>query len=347
MTWKSWLQGTTAAGLIVFSSACTAHWVVASQPEPQPSGYAVVDPPPEPVEVIPPRPGVHYVWVKGHWMWRAPVEQYQWAPGHWLYTGQDERARDEHGDRDDHGEQARGDNDARRGDRDHYVEDVHSHGHPPRDRAERVPPAPGRDYTWINGRWVWHQPVRAYEWEAGRWERPARVGRTDEPGRTGHERPGDNNGNGRGNNGHQPDSNGRGAENKPTEPQGQAVDTHPMIRPVHPVEMRPVDPSVPGTKPVIDGGDPQPIAKHPTSANGHAAVMVYATKQPPHDRIEKVPPRPHADAVWMAGHWDWRVNEYRWSPGHWVKPEAGFHAWTPGHWAHEARGWYYVEGNWR
>ncbi len=443
MTWKSWLQSATAAGLIMFSSACTAHWVVASQPEPQPSGYAVGDPPPAPVEVIPPRPGVHYVWIKGHWTWRAPVQEYEWAPGHWQYTGQDEYARHEHA-RDD-------DDDARRGDRDHDMENVHVYGRPPRDRAERVPPAPGRDYEWVKGRWVWHQNVREYEWERGRWERPARVGRTDEPGRTAHERPanepgrgandhesehngngrgaqgqpgdnngrgaqghegdnngngrgaqgqpgdsngrgaqghqgdnngngrgaqghqGDNNGNGRGAQGHQGDNNGngrgaqgqpgdsngrgaqghqgdnngngRGAQNHPTEPQGHAVDTHPMIRPVHPVETPPVNPSVRGTKPVIDNGDPTPIAKHPPNARGN--VVVYATRQPPHDRLEKMPQRPAPDFVWIGGHWAWQNSKYVWIAGSWNKPQAGFHSWAPGHWAHEARGWYYVEGHWR
>ncbi len=396
MTWKSWLQSATAAGLIICSSACTAHWVVASQPEPQPSGYAVSDPPPAPVEVIPPRPGVHYVWIKGHWAWRAPVQQYEWAPGYWQYTGQDEHARGEH---------ARDDDDARRGDHDHYGENVHVYDRPPRDREERIPPSPGRDYDWVKGRWVWHQDLREYEWESGRWERPARVGRTDEPGRTAHERPAnepgrgagdhhpDNNGNGRGAEGHQGDNNngngrgaeghqgdnnngngrgaeghqgdnnngngrgaeghqgdnnngnGRGAQGQPAEPQGQAVDTHPMIRPVHPVEPRPVNPSVRGTKPVIDNGHPTPTANHPPNARG--TVVVYANRQPPHDRIERMPVRPAPNFVWIGGHWAWQSNNYVWIAGSWNKPQAGFHAWTPGHWVHEARGWYYVEGHWR
>lgn len=33
-------------------------------------------------EVIPARPGAHYVWQRGHWRWTGA--QYVWVPGRWL-----------------------------------------------------------------------------------------------------------------------------------------------------------------------------------------------------------------------------------------------------------------------
>ncbi|HEX8726337.1 MAG TPA: hypothetical protein VF737_13200 [Gemmatimonadaceae bacterium] len=383
MTWKSWIRSSAAAGLIMISSACAAHWVVASQPAPGPSGYAMGDPPPAPVEVIPPRPGVDYVWITGRWVWAAPAQEYEWAPGHWQYTG------DEH---------ARGDHYDHRGDHDHDVEDVHVYGRPPRDRDERIPPSPGRDYEWVRGRWVWYQTAREYEWEPGRWARH------DGNGRGADEHHGDNNGrgnngndhadngndhgnNGRGNNGNdhanngndhgnngrgnsgndhagngndhgnngnQPDSNGRTAHPRPAEPTaptGHAVDTHPMIRPVPPEtrpvppETRPVEPPTRMAKPIIETGDPQPIAKHP--GGGRGTVVVYANREPPHDRIEKPAPQHDPGTVWVGGRWVWQNNNYVWTPGRWMRPQAGFRTWVPGHWAHEAQGWYYVEGYWR
>ena len=347
MTWKSWIRSSAAAGLIMVSSACAAHWVVASQPAPGPSGYAVGDPPPAPVEVIPPRPGVDYVWITGRWMWAAPAQEYEWAPGHWQYTG------DEH---------ARGDHYDHRGDHDHDVEDVRVYGRPPRDRDERIPPSPGRDYEWVRGRWMWHQTAREYEWAPGRWQRNDHQGRGAESNDHGNNGRGNNgndhadNGNdhgnnGRGNNGNdhasngnQPDSNGRTAHPRPAEPTGHAVDTHPMIRPVPP-ETRPVEPPTRMAKPIIETGDPQPIAKHP--ANGRGSVVVYANREPPHERIEKPTPQQDPGSVWVGGRWVWQNNNYVWTPGRWMRPQAGFRTWVPGHWAHEPQGWYYVEGYWR
>jgi hypothetical protein len=43
--------------------------------------YVVRQPPAERVEVITARPGVEYVWVKGHWGWRR--NDYEWIPGRW------------------------------------------------------------------------------------------------------------------------------------------------------------------------------------------------------------------------------------------------------------------------
>ncbi len=37
---------------------------------------------------------------------------------------------------------------------------------------DTVPPPPGPNYVWVEGRWVWHANKQKYEWEPGFW-RPA------------------------------------------------------------------------------------------------------------------------------------------------------------------------------
>jgi hypothetical protein len=32
-------------------------------------------------------PGPAYVWVGGHWNWRAPIHQHVWVPGVWRPRG--------------------------------------------------------------------------------------------------------------------------------------------------------------------------------------------------------------------------------------------------------------------
>ncbi len=46
---------------------------------------------------------------------------------------------------------------------------------PPDTRAaprDTVPPPPGPNYVWVEGRWVWHAEKQKYDWEPGFW-RPA------------------------------------------------------------------------------------------------------------------------------------------------------------------------------
>jgi hypothetical protein len=51
-----------------------------------------------------------------------------------------------------------------------------------------------------------------------------------------------------------------------------------------------------------------------------AGCAVYTRPAPPALRVEVQPVRPHAQAVWMAGHWQWSRWHHRhvWVPGHWV-----------------------------
>ena len=75
------------------------------------------------------------------------------------------------------------------------------------------------------------------------------------------------------------------------------------------------------------------------------APATYVKDAPPTLKPEPIPPRPHANAVWIGGQWTWQANHYTWTPGHWeAKPRAD--AWVPGHWQKTGRGWIWVEGRW-
>lgn len=79
----------------------------------------------------------------------------------------------------------------------------------------------------------------------------------------------------------------------------------------------------------------------PTSA------LVEVPYPPPPARVELVPEKPHADAVWIDGEWVWQGRRYAWKPGRWVIPPPGasFAPWVT---ARGAMGTLYLaEGTWR
>ena len=54
------------------------------------------------------------------------------------------------------------------------------------------------------------------------------------------------------------------------------------------------------------------------------------TAPPPPARVELVPPRPDAAALWIDGEWTWRRQRWAWMPGRWVDapPGATFSPWA-------------------
>lgn len=52
---------------------------------------------------------------------------------------------------------------------------------------------------------------------------------------------------------------------------------------------------------------------------GGWAMGCATAPPPPPPKIEIRPARPHARAVWVAGHWQWKGkrNGHVWIPGHW------------------------------
>lgn len=41
---------------------------------------------------------------------------------------------------------------------------------------------------------------------------------------------------------------------------------------------------------------------------------------PPVARVERVPPQPYRDTVWIDGGWEWSGRDYAWRDGRWVLP---------------------------
>jgi hypothetical protein len=69
---------------------------------------------------------------------------------------------------------------------------------------------------------------------------------------------------------------------------------------------------------------------HPTFTPQPTTALVQVDQAPPPARVELVPPRPVALAVWVDGEWIWRRGRWAWLTGRWVTPPAGakFSAWV-------------------
>ena len=86
---------------------------------------------------------------------------------------------------------------------------------------------------------------------------------------------------------------------------------------------------------------------HPTYVAQPRDALVEVSRPPPPARVESVPPRPDAKAVWLDGEWTWRRGRWAWLIGRWVVPPPGasFSPWV------FVRGLdgslYYAPGVWR
>ncbi len=71
----------------------------------------------------------------------------------------------------------------------------------------------------------------------------------------------------------------------------------------------------------------------------------YATIAPPRRHRERRTERPDADAVWVAGYWDWQGAQWAWVPGRWDHPE-NRGAWVQPRYMREGDGYRYEPGHW-
>jgi hypothetical protein len=87
--------------------------------------------------------------------------------------------------------------------------------------------------------------------------------------------------------------------------------------------------------------------RHPAYAPQPGSALMEVTAPPPPARVEMVPARPTADAVWVDGEWTWRRGRWAWTLGRWVIAPSGG-AFSP--WVFErgpdGRLWY-APGVWR
>jgi hypothetical protein len=78
-----------------------------------------------------------------------------------------------------------------------------------------------------------------------------------------------------------------------------------------------------------------------------SSALVRVGSPPPPARVEFVPARPRAGAVWTDGEWLWQGRGWSWQSGRWVEPPAGcaFSPWTTT-WGDDGSV-YYAPGVWR
>ena len=76
-----------------------------------------------------------------------------------------------------------------------------------------------------------------------------------------------------------------------------------------------------------------------------ATPVVVAAVQPPPPQVEKVPPAPTSDAVWIPGYWNWSNDQYVWVAGRYEPARVGY-TWVPNRWEHVNGRWQMTGGAW-
>jgi len=77
------------------------------------------------------------------------------------------------------------------------------------------------------------------------------------------------------------------------------------------------------------------------------AADVVIRIAPPRVKIEKRPPAPSRNHVWVSGYQRWDGNAYVWTSGRWEQRPRPGARWEAHHWVHQRNGWVLVEGHWR
>jgi hypothetical protein len=77
------------------------------------------------------------------------------------------------------------------------------------------------------------------------------------------------------------------------------------------------------------------------------AADIVVRIAPPRIVIEKRPPAPSRNHVWISGYQRWDGNAYAWTPGRWEQPPRPGAHWVAHRWNHQKDGWVLVEGHWR
>lgn len=78
-----------------------------------------------------------------------------------------------------------------------------------------------------------------------------------------------------------------------------------------------------------------------------APVEVVVKAAPPAVRVEKMPPRPAPDYVWVAGYWSWNNADYVWVPGVWVAPPQPAAVWVAPRYEARSGVSVYISGYWK
>ena len=78
-----------------------------------------------------------------------------------------------------------------------------------------------------------------------------------------------------------------------------------------------------------------------------SAAEVVVRIAPPRAIVERRPPPPARDYVWVQGYHNWDGNAHVWVPGRWEQPPRAHARWEAHHWVRRNGGWVLVEGRWR
>ncbi len=78
-----------------------------------------------------------------------------------------------------------------------------------------------------------------------------------------------------------------------------------------------------------------------------APRAIVSTPPPPAHVDPPKPPNPGGDALWRAGHYQFRNGRYLWTPGAWVNPPRSGLVWVPGFFERTPQGGMFVNGHWR
>jgi hypothetical protein len=76
-----------------------------------------------------------------------------------------------------------------------------------------------------------------------------------------------------------------------------------------------------------------------------ADIVIHVA--PPHILVEKRPPAPSRDHVWVSGYHRWDGNAYVWNTGRWEQPPRPHAHWVAHHYVRRDGGYVLVEGYWR
>jgi hypothetical protein len=86
---------------------------------------------------------------------------------------------------------------------------------------------------------------------------------------------------------------------------------------------------------------------HPVFAPQPTDALIEVARPPPPARVEAIPARPRATAVWLDGEWAWRRGRWAWLIGRWAVPPQGA-VFSPWYFVRGLDGsLYYAPGVWR
>jgi opacity protein-like surface antigen len=85
------------------------------------------------------------------------------------------------------------------------------------------------------------------------------------------------------------------------------------------------------------------IALMPVASYAQVVVRVG----PPAPIVERRPPPPGREYVWIDGYHRWDGGRYVWTPGRWDRPPHPGAHWVAHRWEHRRNGYVLVEGHWR